>query len=292
MNLRTLACTALSKRLMTPPQDRMADVGGYHEWRDEALLASWRHFDDEELLGLDVLDFGCGAGQLAFHFASKGLARSIVGVDIDTDALARAERRLAQHPEYAEIVRFVEGDVAGMPLADESVDLITAFDCLEHVMDPAAILADWERVLRPGGRVLIEWFPYKGPWGPHMEALVPVPWAHVLFGEKAMFRTAATIYDDPDFVPRHWDMNEDGSKKPNKWAQWSSFAEQGYINRLDIATFRRMVADHGLRIDRLERSGLGHAGAKKAIGNALMALPRLGEYATSYTVIALEKPAS
>ena len=290
MDIRTLACTALSKRMMTPPDARMADVIDYHDWRDDALLASWRHFDDEELRGRDVLDFGCGAGQLAFHLASKGLAKSITGVDIDRDALERAKGTLADRPEFADTLRFVEGDVAGLPLPDESIDLITAFDCLEHVMEPASILAEWKRVLRPGGRVLIEWFPYKGPWGPHMEALVPIPWAHVVFGETAMFRAAAAVYDDPAFVPRHWDREADGTKKPNKWSQWQSFDEQGYINKLDIAGFRDLARGAGLKIARLDRSGFGESGAKKAIGNALMALPVLGEYATSFTVIVLEKP--
>ena len=291
MDIRTLACTALSKRMMTPPEAKMANVDNYSAWRDESLVDSWRHFSDSELTGKDVLDFGCGAGQLAFFFASKKLAQSIIGVDIDTAALDRAHRTLSEHPEFADTLQFVEGDVSGIPVPDCSVDVITAFDCLEHVMDPEAILAEWARVLRPGGRVLIEWFPYKGPWGPHMEALIPVPWAHVLFGEKAMFRAAATIYDDPDFVPRHWDLEADGSKRPNKWKQWESFEEQGYINRLDLPTFRKQVAKSGLRFDRLDLSGFGDTGAKKAIGDALMALPVLGEYATSYTVIALEKPA-
>jgi ubiquinone/menaquinone biosynthesis C-methylase UbiE len=239
-----------------------------------------------------VLDFGCGAGQLAMLFASKGLARSITGVDIDTAALGRARAELAKHPEWQDTLHFIEGDVAGLPLADESVDLITAFDCMEHVMEPGAILADWARVLRPGGRVLLEWFPFKGPWGPHMEALIPVPWSHVLFGEKAMFRTAAAIYDDPAFVPRHWDLAEDGRKKPNKWRQWESFAEQAYVNQLDTATFRRLARDAGFAIARFDRSGLGRAGAKKAVGDVLMAVPGLGDFVTSYTVIALEKPAA
>ena len=237
-----------------------------------------------------MLDFGCGAGQLAFLFASKGLARSITGVDIDRKALERARATLAEMPENAGALRFIEGDVSGLPVPDESIDLITAFDCLEHVMEPGAILKDWARILRPGGRVLIEWFPFKGPWGPHMEALIPVPWAHVIFGEKAMFRTAARIYEDPDFVPRHWDLDEEGRKKPNKWTQWESFEEQAYINELDIPTFRKLAADAGLKVDRLDRSGFGEAGALKAIGGALMAIPGLGEYATSYAVIALEKP--
>lgn len=270
----------------------MADIQAYAEWRDASLTSSWRHFSDEELRGKDVLDFGCGAGQLAFLFAAKGLSRSITGVDIDTDALGRAKTELAAHPEWHATLRFVEGDVEGLPLANESVDLITAFDCMEHVMQPGAILADWARVLKPGGRVLLEWFPFKGPWGPHMEALIPVPWSHILFGEKAMFRTAAAIYEDPDFVPRHWDLAPDGSKKPNKWTQWDSFADQAYVNQLDIATFSKLADAAGFRIARLDRSGFGRSGAKKLLGNALMAIPGLGEYATSYAVIALEKARS
>ena len=292
MDIRTRTCTALSKRLMSAPEAKMADLADYADWRDASLLSSWRHFSDEELRGRDVLDFGCGDGQLAFHFAAKGLARSVTGVDIDTAALDRAQRTLAANPQFSGTLHFVNGAIEGLPLPDESVDLITAFDCMEHVMEPGKILADWARVLRPGGRALIEWFPFKGPWGPHMESLVPIPWAHVIFGETAMFRTAETIYDDPDFVPRHWDLDGSGAKKPNKWAQWSSFAEQAYVNELDIATFRGLVRDAGLTIDRLDRSGFGHRGAKKAIGDALMAIPVLGEYATSYTVIALEKPRS
>ena len=291
MDIRTKACTAIARRMMTPPDGKMADIDAYADWRDAALTSSWRHFSDEELRGKDVLDFGCGEGQLAFLFASKGLAKSITGVDIDTAALDRAKAELAGLPEFADTLRFVEGDVAGLPVEDESVDVITAFDCMEHVMEPGAILADWARVLRPGGRVLLEWFPYKGPWGPHMEALIPVPWAHVVFGQKAMFRAAAAIYDDPDFVPRHWDLAPDGSKKPNKWTQWESFAEQAYINELDIATFRKLVTEAGLRVDRLDRSGFGQSGATKRLGEALMAIPGIGEYATSYAVIALEKPA-
>ena len=84
-------------------------------------------------------------------------------------------------------------------------------------MSPESILRDWFRVLRPNGRCLIEWFPFKGPGGPHMESLIPIPWAHVIFGERAMFRAAEMIYDLPEFVPRHWDLDERGKKKPNKW---------------------------------------------------------------------------
>ncbi len=275
---------------MAVPDIRTTEPDHYADWRNDSLIGSWRHFSDDELTGKDVLDFGCGGGHLSFLFASKGLARSITGVDIDVEALERAKSTLNSKPQYAGRIRFIEGSVDGLPLDDASIDLITAFDCLEHVMEPAAILKDWERVLRPGGRVLLEWFPFKGPWGPHMEALIPLPWAHVVFGEKAMFHSAAEIYDDPDFVPRHWDIDKDGQKKPNKWRQWESFVEQAYVNELDIETFGDLVSQAGLKIDRLDKSGLGGGGLKKALGDTLMAIPVLGEYATSFAVIALQKP--
>jgi SAM-dependent methyltransferase len=179
------------------------------------------------------------------------------------------------------------GSTGGLPVPDASFDTLLAFDCLEHVMSPEAILKDWHRVLRPGGRCLIEWFPYKGPWGPHMEALIPIPWAHVVFGENAMMRTAEAIYDLPEFVPRHWDLDENGVKKPNKWRNWSSFLEQNYINKLDIPTFQRFAVNAGFKIDRFERHSFGGSAARKIAGNTLMNLPGIGEYFVSYVVIEL-----
>ena len=57
-----------------------------------------------------------------------------------------------------------------------------------------------------------------------------------------MLRAAERIYDLPSFTPRHWDLDESGQKKPNKWRAWSTFKDQGYINELDLAQFHRLVA--------------------------------------------------
>lgn len=78
-----------------------------------------------------------------------------------------------------------------------------------------------------------------------MEALIPIPWAHVIFGERAMLRAAEMIYDLPEYVPRHWDLDEHGHKKSNKWRAWTTLDEPGYINKLDVAEFRRLVRDAG-----------------------------------------------
>lgn len=288
MDIRTRLCYELSRRRMRPPEERNADHEAYGDWRHDSLSQSWSAFDDDRVAGKDVLDFGCGAGPLTLYLAREKKPRSILGVDISEPGINKARARLAGMAVPPGVqVEFRLGSTDVLPVPDASFDTLLAFDCLEHVMSPAAIMRDWRRVLRPGGRCLIEWFPYKGPWGPHMEALIPIPWAHVVFGENAMMRTAEAIYDLPEFVPRHWDMDENGMKKPNKWRQWSSFAEQNYINKLDIPAFRKIAADAGFRIDRFERHSFGGSAARQRVGKSLMGLPGIGEYFVSYVIIEL-----
>jgi len=123
-----------------------------------------------------------------------------------------------------------------------------------------------------------------------MEALIPLPWAHVILGERAMFRAASMIYDLPEFIPRHWDLVEHGNKKPNKWRFWSSFEEQGYINKLDVPTFRSLAHDAGFHISRLDRHSFGGSPMRQAIGRGLMCMPIIGKYFTSFYVIELLRP--
>ncbi len=273
---------------MRPPAERTVDYGAYGDWRSSSLAQSWAAFSDVCINGKDVLDFGCGDGQLSLFLAREKRPRKILGVDISAAGIDRAKASLA-NTSFAEgiDVDFALGSTDKLPVPDQSFDTLLAFDCLEHVMSPGPILHDWYRVLRPGGRCLIQWFPYKGPWGPHMEALIPIPWAHVIFGECAMFRAAEMIYDLPEFVPRHWDLDEHGSKKPNKWRAWSSFKEQGYINELDLRTFRRQARDAGFQVARLELHSFGGSHLRRALGRMMMRMPVAGEYFVSFAIIEL-----
>lgn len=293
-DIRTRACFALSRRLIArPPEERTVDYGAYGDWRNASLSRSWAAFSDSHVTGKEVLDFGCGDGQLTFFLGREKQPRRILGVDISADAIERAKRSLSSLAAHERPnIDFVLGSTEALPVPDQSFDTLLALDCLEHVMSLGSILRDWYRVLRPGGRCLIEWFPYKGPWGPHMESLIPVPWAHLIFGERAMFRAAEMIYDRPEFVPRHWDLDEHGNKRPNKWRAWSSFKEQGYINELDERTFLNLARSAGFEVARLERHSFGGSRMRQAMGRILMGMPLVGEYFVSFTIIELLRPRS
>jgi ubiquinone/menaquinone biosynthesis C-methylase UbiE len=291
MDIRTYVCFALSRFLMRPPAAHTVDYGTYGDWRNTSLSHSWAAFSDSYITGKDVLDFGCGDGPLSFFLAKEKHPRRIVGVDISASAIECAKTFLARTPVIEDVnVEFVLGSTDRLPMPDESFDTLLAFDCLEHVMSPRPILRDWYRILRPGGRCLIEWFPYKGPWGPHMEALIPIPWAHIIFGERPMFRAAEMIYDLPEFVPRHWDLDANGNKKPNRWRAYSSFEEQGYINELDVSTFQQLAQDAGFQIARYELHSFGGSRLRQTISRMLMGAPILGEYFVSFVIIELLRP--
>ncbi|WP_156755205.1 methyltransferase domain-containing protein [Actinokineospora pegani] len=95
--------------------------------------------------GAVLVDLGCGAGLLAPHLAGKGYRH--VGVDITRSALERA----AAHGVVA-----VRADVARVPLADETADVVCAGEILEHVTDHAAAIGEACRVLRPGGLLVLD----------------------------------------------------------------------------------------------------------------------------------------
>ncbi|HZN74538.1 MAG TPA: methyltransferase domain-containing protein [Micromonosporaceae bacterium] len=92
-----------------------------------------------------LVDVGCGAGLLAPHVAGKGYHH--VGVDLVSSALEQA----AAHGVTA-----VRGDVTALPLADGCADVVSAGEILEHVPDLPAAVAEVCRVLRPGGRLVVD----------------------------------------------------------------------------------------------------------------------------------------
>jgi ubiquinone/menaquinone biosynthesis C-methylase UbiE len=100
----------------------------------------------------DVLDFGCATGWLTLALASAGCRAT--GVDVSRNALALAEqlRIKSELPSFSS-AGFLAYDGKRLPLDDASVDRILCFDAFHHVKDQAATLAEFARVLRPGGRV-------------------------------------------------------------------------------------------------------------------------------------------
>ena len=118
-----------------------------HWWlatrRDMVLDWVYRHASGRAELRL--LDVGCGTGRLLRDLRELGDAR---GVDASHEAIGFSRKR-----GVGDLVE--KADFRYLPFAAESFDVITAVDTLEHIADDVGALREWERVLRPDGRLLI-----------------------------------------------------------------------------------------------------------------------------------------
>jgi ubiquinone/menaquinone biosynthesis C-methylase UbiE len=94
-----------------------------------------------------VLEVGSGLGILAAEVAAAAAGVRVVGLEYSADQIAAAARSPA--------VEHVQGDAHELPFEPASFDLVYARYLLEHVADPARVVAEMRRVLRPGGRIAV-----------------------------------------------------------------------------------------------------------------------------------------
>jgi SAM-dependent methyltransferase len=91
--------------------------------------------------GVRVLDLGCRYGALTRAYLE---GNDVVGLDADREALAEAAK-LGIETSWADVEQPLE-------FGDASFDVVVAGELLEHLRDPAAVVREARRVLRPGGR--------------------------------------------------------------------------------------------------------------------------------------------
>ena len=99
-----------------------------------------------------VLDVGTGTGHTAFAFAPA--VAWVTGVDL-TEAMLRQAERVRKDRGYGN-VDLQLADVHRMPFADGAFDLVTCRRAAHHFRDIDASLRETRRVLKPGGRLMID----------------------------------------------------------------------------------------------------------------------------------------
>ena len=98
-----------------------------------------------------VLDIGCGAGFLTNALATQGFV--VTGLDASASSLA-----VAKQYDPARLVTYARGDAYHLPYADASFEAVCAMDFLEHVAEPAHVVKEAARVLKPHGRFFFHTF--------------------------------------------------------------------------------------------------------------------------------------
>lgn len=185
----------------------------YEHWHRYAWAA-------ELVEGRDVLDAACGEGYGSHLLAAR--ARSVAGLDIGEEAVAHAREHYRR-----ENLRFDQGDATRLPYEDDSFDVVASFETLEHLEAQEALLAEFRRVLRPEGFLLISSpdrktysddtgydnpFHVRELYRDELEALIAASFpAFRLYGQKLMF--VSTLWDLAEHGGRQLLIDEGGSIK-------------------------------------------------------------------------------
>jgi ubiquinone/menaquinone biosynthesis C-methylase UbiE len=133
--------------------------------------------------GLTVLDVGCGTGfvssLLSNHLAEGDL---MVGLDHSEGMLKRARSKLAG--KRVSLCRFARGDAASLQFLDHSFHMLTVNSFLHHVYDYRSVLNEIDRVLKPGGYLLLAHEPNKEFFQSPFIRMAASAWKLIGFGMK------------------------------------------------------------------------------------------------------------
>lgn len=122
-------------------------------WRDQAWRRKTVRLCNVQPTDV-VLDVACGTGDLAMAFADAGPKR-VIGLDFTHEMLRVAQGKGSQTSNRKSQISYADGDAMNLPVADASVDVVSIAFGIRNVAHPAKALAEFARVLRPGGRLAI-----------------------------------------------------------------------------------------------------------------------------------------
>ncbi len=152
-------------------------------WRRAAVrLAGVRDGDE-------VLDVACGTGALTRAFASARPAPArVVGADFTAEMLDVARERPRDPRRRAAPIEYRLADAMALPFPDSSFDVVSIAFGIRNVADPAAVLREFRRVLRPGGRLVVLEF--------DRPRIAPIAWLNDLYTARVMPVSASLIAGD------------------------------------------------------------------------------------------------
>jgi len=152
---------AIANRSAGPPPDphRADTLEAFSDVRYRDAFWPGRRYEDScdrialramlPATGERLIEVGAGYGRLADEYAGF---RNVVLTDVSETLLEAARQQLASEARY----EVVTGDAYSLPFGDASFDAVVCVRVIHHLEDPRPAIAEFARVLRPGGVLVIE----------------------------------------------------------------------------------------------------------------------------------------
>ena len=139
-----------------------------HKWRTVENSASFLlpYLKD----GVQLLDAGCGPGNITAGLAALIPNGKAVGIDFSAEIISQAQNEYPS--EKFENLEFQQGDIYELQFEDETFDLIYIHQVLQHLSDPVRTLKEIKRVLKPNGIIALRESDYSAfTWFPELPEL-------------------------------------------------------------------------------------------------------------------------
>jgi SAM-dependent methyltransferase len=160
---------------------RASELGNITEGLERRLVLE--HIGD--VAGRDILEIGCGDGDLAVQLA--GLGGHVSAIDVSEQMVAAARQRAAEHHTSVDIRL---GIAQQIPFEDGSFDVVVAVTILCFVRDAIPVFQEIARVLKPGGRLVIGELGRWSTWAAERRIRA---WLGSGLWKRGLFRTSASL---------------------------------------------------------------------------------------------------
>ena len=112
----------------------------------------WQHLEEMfiDISGKSLLDIGCADGTTTKQIKKILPSAEVTGVDLYKKAINHAKKRTNKIK-----IKFIYGDVHNLPFGDNSFEIVTAIETIEHLDNPNKALAEIYRVLKPNGYLIV-----------------------------------------------------------------------------------------------------------------------------------------
>lgn len=190
----------------------------------------------DALEGKVIGDVGSGDGIIDLALTIKGCPKKFVGFDVrptNVDALVRSAQVAGVADALPEQLSFARSEVDRLPAPDDYFDILVTWSVFEHVAEPVRMLSEVARVLKPGGLLFLQVWPFYysehgGHLWPHYEEAFP----HLLHSREEV--------EERVIGRRATDPTRDGMD------------EFRSLNRITVDQLQRALLSAGLRTAKIE----------------------------------------
>jgi len=219
---------------------------------EDELAYPWDNYFGQELepmlRGSDVLDVGCFTGGRDAAWFQRYKLRSLTGLEIRPVCVEAATRFAASKGIQAE---YLVGLAESMPFEDGRFDAIMTFETLEHIQDPAKVLAECHRVLKPNGRLFLVFPSYFHPTSHHLGLVTNLPAIQWFFSGETLVKAYYDILEERGLKAEWYNRQ---SRDLESWERCNT------INGTTVRQFARLVAGDDWRVVLRSRKPIGSVG--------------------------------